>query len=129
AVTSQLPPPAPAIPAFIPKTNIKVYGEDWVLAQPKHNYTLQLLASEDESKVDELIDSKVSPDDLAKISFTRYGNRWYNLVMGSYSSNSQAQAALDNLPAAMKKLNPWIRPISSLQRVIHAEAVTQQKKP
>ncbi len=119
--------PAPA--TFSKKAKIRVYNENWILSQPRGNYTLQIMASENPAEITKLIKAKISPDDLARFSFTRFGKRWHNLIMGSYTSNEQAQAALDSLPVQMKKLSPWIRPISSVQRVIKAEAVKTQKKP
>ena len=45
----------------------------------------------------------------------RQGKGWYDLVMGPYDSRPEAQAAIDQLPEAVKANKPWVRTVGSLQ--------------
>ena len=122
-VVATATPFAPSSP--FPEKNgpFPVKGSDWILKQSPSHYTLQILATDDPARLEALIASDVAPDLTARIQFKRHDKTWHNLVLGSYAENSQAQAALNALPMELKALRPWIRPFSSLQRVITESGV------
>lgn len=79
-------------------------------------YTIQLVASP--HKIDMArykINNKIF-DDSARLNHYREKNKetWYVLTMGEFSSITEAQQMIDKLPPALMKLNPWVRPISTL---------------
>lgn len=92
--------------------------QDWVAAQNPKYYTLQLASSTNQA----LIQKYYSENNLAgKAGYyhsLRSGEDWYALVYGAYPTVQDAKAAIDTLPAELKKWSPWVRNIKSIHKIM-----------
>lgn len=82
---------------------------------PSNHYTLQLSSA---SRSDSL-NAYAKKQNLAHYwvyETTRNGKPWYVLVSGSYSSSAEAKRAVSTLPADVQAKNPWVRPMSQVQK-------------
>lgn len=78
-------------------------------------YTIQLVASPDKVDMQRYIKNNKLLYTSAKLQhYTENKVVWYVLTMGEYSNMSDAQHSIERLPPSLMKLNPWVRPISSL---------------
>ena len=80
-------------------------------------YTIQLAASHRESDV---LRFKKSSPLLAEAKVRQFSNSkgiWYVLTLGEYDSFSYAQSQTKQLPVALTKLNPWVRPLVGLDNI------------
>ena len=78
-------------------------------------YTIQLAASAEKTDIARYKKSNKWLNDSAKLApYTKNKKVWYVLTLGEYDSIAEAQKKINQLPPALKKLNPWIRKISSL---------------
>lgn len=90
----------------------------WVMAQNPSYYTLQLASSTKKA----LIQKYYSENNLAgKAGYYRShrsGEDWYALVYGAYPSVQEAKAAIESLPADLKKWSPWVRNIQAIRNIM-----------
>lgn len=50
---------------------------------------------------------------------TTHQNRdWFVVVSGVYSTRAEARAAVNAMPASLRKQSPWVRPLGDVQKVI-----------
>ena len=92
--------------------------ESWILAQDPANYTIQLLGTGNEKLLVVLIKRLNLVDKTAYYRNARLDKPWYALTYGTYSSISEANDAIDQLPADLLKGQPWIRKYSDIQSLI-----------
>ena len=116
ATTTATAAPAPATPT--PVAGTPGGGESWLLAQRPEDYTLQLLATLDESLLRAYLDEHQFTEPVAYFGFRRDGKHWYAAVYGAYAGKSQAQQAVAALPPEVGKNPPWIRQFASIQKII-----------
>lgn len=84
-------------------------------ADLEKRYTVQLVASPDKVDMQRYIKNNKLLYSTAKLNHYRENNvTWYVLTIGEYSNMTDAQRSIQRLPPALLKLNPWVRPISSL---------------
>ena len=95
-------------------------GESWLLAQRPEDYTLQLLATNNEDLMRAYLDKHEFSERVAYFAFQRDGKRWYAAVHGAYPGKSEAQNAVAKLPPEVGKNPPWIRQFSGIQKVLKA---------
>ncbi len=104
------------------KTSSRVSGLDlgtqWVMSQPKHYRTVQLLATTD---LPQCAREAKEVRQLVKLELVTYryrvkGALYCALLVGSYASDESAQAAVARLPESLKKGKPWVRWFKSLQK-------------
>jgi hypothetical protein len=95
-------------------------GEPWLMAQNPDDYTLQLLASNDEKLIRAYLDKHQFTEPVAYFAFQRDGKQWYAAVYGTYPEKSLAQTAAASLPAAVSQNPPWIRQFGGIQKLIKA---------
>lgn len=88
--------------------------EKQILALPSKNYTLQLLCMNDENKVQAFIKQYNLQQKTHYYKSNFKGKDWYILVYGNYANKADAQAALQKLPPALKKLHPWAREYTNI---------------
>ena len=128
--------PIATVPSFVP-TEVKVEEEpllkteeakeildqhvketDWLSVQNPNHYTLQILGTHELSNLQKFTKRYSDITEFAMFK-TIYRNKdWYVLVYGIYSSRTEAQAALKEMPAELKNIKPWIRSIASVQELI-----------
>lgn len=120
AATPVLGGAAPTQPAGA-ATRTEANREGWLLAQRPDHYTLQLLATSDRNALVGFIARHRLHDNSAYFSTAKGTQRWYALVYGSYDTLTGAKQAVDELPAALRRANPWIRRFGDIQAAIQKE--------
>jgi TPR repeat protein len=93
-------------------------GESWLLAQNPEDYTLQLLATQDEKLMLAYLDQHQFTEPVAYFAFQRDGKQWYAAVYGAYPGKPQAQNAAATLPPEVSKNEPWIRQFGGIQKLM-----------
>ena len=91
---------------------------DWLLSREPGHYTLQILATEDQAAIQNLLASTPLQSATRQYSFKSNDKTWFNLVMGDYADLNSARRELQSLPDSLQQLKPWIRRFDSIQRVI-----------
>jgi len=117
-LTTQQPPTMPAATAVSAKaiSTSELLGSDWLAAQPKQHYALQLLASRSRVNVTAFIRQHPQlPAPLLSFTTEKEGVRLHVLAQGSYPSREAAMAAAKALPQG---LTPWPRSMASMQQVV-----------
>jgi len=104
-------------PVIVPTTTIPDNQEGWLWSQDPSHYTLQLAAGTDKKAIQAFIKRHKLKGKAVFFHRLRDGQDWYILVYGSYTGYSIAKQAINQLPAAVQKANPWLRRFSA----IHAE--------
>lgn len=84
--------------------------------EEEKRYTVQLVASPDKRDMERYLKSNKLLYANARLSHYLEKNKevWYVLTIGEFSNMSEAQQSIARLPPPLRKLNPWVRPISSL---------------
>ena len=101
----------------------RILNGDWLAAQPKHNYTLQLVASRSQNNVKVFAsEHQQLPAPLASFVADNDGTRMYVLTQGSYPSRKAAEEAAREFPQEIK---PWPRSMESVQKLIVKQVVNQ----
>ena len=77
---------------------------------------LQLVATKLKAGVDRLLSDNPGVQELVYYSVDRNGAPLYIVVQGNYANREQASAAIKKLPKSLKKLKPWVKPVSSIQQ-------------
>lgn len=111
--------PSPSAPAAEAAAG-GVRDQGWLLAQEPDDYTLQLLATNDEAQLRAFLDKHTFSEPVAYFAFQRDGKQWYAAVHGAYPGKAQAQNAVAALPPDVGKNPPWIRQFEGIQKLIKA---------
>jgi DamX protein len=93
--------------------------ETHLLAMPSQNYAIQLLGSNSEKKAQAFISNNKLANKAYYYKGIHKGKPWFIVVSGNYSSKEEAQKALYKLPLALRKLRPWPRQYSKIQKSIN----------
>lgn len=91
-----------------------------ILAVTSTDYTMQLLGSHKEESIQTMLAKMPDDNNLMYFKKTHKGAPWYVLIYGHYAGRSEANAAAQQLPAALKGVKPWIRRVSAIQETIKA---------
>ncbi|OUS32637.1 hypothetical protein A9R01_10920 ['Osedax' symbiont bacterium Rs2_46_30_T18] len=79
---------------------------------------MQLLGARSEASVVNFLNKMPNSQHMYYYQ-TKLKNRPWNVVIyGQYQSRSAAKTAIAKLPAKLRKLNPWIKSIASVQKSI-----------
>lgn len=109
-------------PAQNPTTSPLSRAETELMAA-KGAYTLQLMASVDLQGIRDFVKQQ-GIEKKAKYFHAQYrGNTWYVLLYGNYGSLSQAHAALNNLPHAVRALHPWVKSTNVVKHEIASHQI------
>lgn len=99
--------PGPVPPP--PEAEGEVPGGSDALVLEVPSYAIQLVAFRDKERMLGYVAERGLAD-RARYGLSSAGGRlWYALVLGFYPTHADAQAAADELPEALKRLDPWIR--------------------
>ncbi|MDP5292236.1 SPOR domain-containing protein [Oceanimonas sp. CHS3-5] len=83
--------------------------------QPADHYTLQLMASRDQSALNQLVSRhRLSPAWV--YTRTLNGQPWYVLVHGDFATAEQARRAIGSLPGELRAAKPWPKPFGQVQK-------------
>lgn len=101
-----------------PISSNAIRQENWILQQNPKEYTLQLLATINETSLIDFIKKHNIQTEVAYYRSKKSGKTWYSLVYGTYDTYSVAQQAVQELPPKLKNLKPWVRNFSQIQKRI-----------
>lgn len=91
-----------------------------ILALPTAQFTLQLLGSSSRSNVEDFVRRQANSS-IYWYETRNNGNPWFVVIHGAYASRDGAQSAVTGLSAELRNLQPWIRPVSSVQAEVNAQ--------
>lgn len=121
-----IPPVVKAAPASKPVVLASWQGTDvkaWLAFNPQW-YAMQLLGARSKENAEQFIAQYKTQLDASKLTYypTKFkGKPWYVVVYGPYRNHAAAEAAIPSLPAALRKQNPWIRPLANIQQDMRAQ--------
>lgn len=89
---------------------------NWVASQSPNHYTLQLVSLSSESSVKKFV-AELAPlgQETGYVRYEAKGAIRYAALLGVYPSRGAAEQARSQLPAHLRKNQPWIRNIGELQ--------------
>lgn len=88
---------------------------DELLQWPEKGYTLQLLGAREVSSVEDFIKERSNPERFYYFKTIYKGAPWHVVVYGQFSDRASAMAAVQTLPADLRKLRPWARSIAGVK--------------
>ncbi len=92
-------------------------GADWLASLDPARYTVQLASFNGREDAERFARSLPEGAAAGIYSSVKLGKRWFAVVRGSYAAASQARAAVQSLPEALRRTKPWVRRVGH----IHAE--------
>lgn len=111
------PVPTPAADAHAPLYQRLAYRPTSPVSLedlPGSFYALQLLALRSQASLDEAARELGIPG-MARIPIESNGELWHVLLLRIYSDRATAERAAASLPERIREMNPWPRPLRSLQ--------------
>lgn len=93
------------------------------LNTPAQGYTVQILASQDSSKIEEYIQSHHLEGQTKTYQTQRDGKNWYVLGYGNYATVQEAEEVIGSLTPELKKASPWVRDLAKLNNTHHFDNV------
>jgi outer membrane assembly lipoprotein YfiO len=113
------PPPPGRVDAPRPSAAASTAGsEGWIRAQPRASFTIQVLGLAQEAGVRDFLARHPMDRETAWFRTERNGADWFVAIAGSYPNAEAARRAIDSLPAEVRRNQPWIRSIGSVQDAI-----------
>lgn len=95
--------------------------EDWIKTREANDWTIQILAFQNEDKVKEFIDLHGLHSNAAYFIERSADQVLYKLVLGDFKNKAAAAAARDNLSPVLQQHGPWLRKFSSVQQIIQQQ--------
>lgn len=96
------------------------HNEDWVLAQDKTHYTIQVIALKNAQSMNQLVAMHPEMQPFAIYLQGSLNQPLYVLVQGNYTTLTDAQAAQQRFPASLAKPDQlWIRRFGMVQDLIY----------
>lgn len=112
-------PAAPSGNASAPANN-QAAQRSRILALPATQFTLQLMGASSRTNVEDFV--RRQANSAIYWYETRSNDRpWFVIIHGAYASRGDAQSAVAGLPGELGKLEPWIRPLSTVQAEVRAQ--------
>lgn len=120
--------PTPRVPATTPPTSARdstdrqrateISGLEWIRAQPRTAFTIQVLGLAQERGVQDFLARHALGREAAWFRTERNGADWFVAIAGSYPNAEAARSAIASLPAEVRRNQPWIRSFGSVQDAI-----------
>jgi len=95
--------------------------EAWALSQSPEHYSLQIGSVTREDKIINFLKENDVSEESAYIRVVIKGVTRYNALYGVYSSYEDATAAIENLPAKLRKVKPWVRSFRMIQQLLEQD--------
>jgi septal ring-binding cell division protein DamX len=111
--------PAPAqgeSPASKPET-AEAQPDPSLLNLPPEHYAVQLIAMTNEAALVDFASTHLL-DSYLTARVERSGELYYVLLLGVYGTHNLAEQARQALPESLNAVEPWIRPVRSIQNAI-----------
>ncbi len=115
------PEPTPA-PKIVPDNGAFDSDERALLALPAQQVMLQVIGAEARASVDKFAASAGKEVKLYVYSTRLRGKPWHIALTGPYADKNTAAAAVQKLPEAIRKQQPWPRSIANIQADIRAHS-------
>ncbi len=88
----------------------------WIRAQSPKHYTLQLTAGVNKSAIMKFIKRhKIEKNAAINVGIHK-GRNWYSVIYKSFKSRNLAQQESKQLSGSLKKIKPWVRSFSVIQK-------------
>jgi len=102
-----------------------VHREDWLLSQDPGYFTIQIMGVHEEQLLLDFIERHQlwQHNEIAYYESTFEDKRWYQLLDGIYPTRQDAESAIAGLPENIRRSGPWIRRLSSIQKVIRERGI------
>ncbi len=95
--------------------------EAWVLSQSPDDYTLQIGSVTREDDIIRFLRNNDLTDKAAYIQVVIKEVTRFNALYGVYGSYADANAAIETLPAKLRKVKPWVRSFRIVQQLLHQD--------
>lgn len=102
-------------PQPVSASTSKTKGESWLKGLDPKSYTLQVVATKDTKQLESLVKKEKLIDNYAYFDKQVKGSTFYVLVIGNYPTRDKALAAVNQLPANLRKNKPWPVPLNNIQ--------------
>jgi DamX protein len=121
-IQSAPPSPTPSTSARAGRKADKraVQREKWLLSQDATSYTIQIIGVHNEQSLWDFIKKNqfLEQNEIAYYESTFQGKVWYQLLYGIYPTKQEAVLAANKLPENVRRAEPWIRRMSTIQKAI-----------
>jgi DamX protein len=94
----------------------------WINRQNPEHFTLQLLGTYNKGSLESFVKRHQLEKNTAFFVSRRNNRNWYTLVHGRFASKPLAQQAVNQLPADLQKIRPWIRRFADIQSTTRLSA-------
>ena len=101
-----------------PETSALLESPTWILVQDESQFTIQMSASRDLASVQNFLRRHQLPLPNSIFSFERDGEVWYALVHGIFPTLPEARQAVERMPAAAQRDQPWIREVGRVKQIM-----------
>ena len=108
------PPPAPAATS----APAQMQDSAWIRSRAPDRFTIQIAAGRDLQALRRSARGLPSDVERAWFSSQRDGRNWYTLIAGDYGDRNRAGRAVAELPAQMRRNQPWIRTFGSIHEIM-----------
>jgi len=97
-----------------------IHRENWLLSQDAAYFTIQIMGVHNEELLLDFIEKNqlLQQNKIAYYESTFEDKQWYQLLYGMYPTRPEAESAVDQLPENIRRIGPWIRSLSTIQKVI-----------
>ncbi len=95
----------------------------WQTQNPKF-FSIQLLNASQEKTAQAFLQKYTFNYDAGYVTVSKDGARLYTVLLGVFPSRGNAQTALQTLPAEVRELKPWVRPLSGVQEKLAPQTAT-----
>lgn len=116
--TEEKTAPSNAAPPLSQRHNGSNSNTQQALMRVQGNYTLQLMASADIKAVQSFVRRHRLQGKVKYYHASYHGNTWYMLLYGTYATVTQARAAKQQLPSAVRSLQPWVKSLRLVKKEI-----------
>ena len=124
AKSTKMPKAKPAKPLKVSTTKVKPTVSKRSYTSTEHNilqtnlkhYTIQLVAGSHKTNVSNFVQSHHLQGKTAVYEMTSHGHPWYSVIYGEYTTRQRADAVLNGLPGSLRRIHPWVRRFSAIQR-------------
>ena len=103
------------------------YALRWVESQPETGFTIQFGSSTDKAALIDFASEHLNKGAVIyPFKQTNSNRTMYGVASGLYDSIPSALRAIDNMSATLVAYEPWIRPMSKLQKQVASTAATMR---
>ena len=93
-------------------------GRDWLLGLDSSSYTLQVVATKEQARLEKFIQKEKLSKEYAHFSKLVKNTKYHVLVVGNYKTRDDALNSVKKLPENLRKNNPWPVKLDSVQQHI-----------